>query len=165
MPTGVIRPATPKDAELIVTVHRGAVLAVDHPSYGPEILEAWASNVDDATVGAMATSIDNVSEHAFVAQFSGVTLGWFSLTDDGSHLRAFYVAADYHGRGVGKAMMAVAAAGAKSLENDMLTTHASLNSVEFYRSQGFIGEEPVEVPIRKDRSIGAIAMSLDLTGL
>ena len=82
-----------------------------------------------------------------------VTLGWFSLTPDGAHVRAFYVAPEFTRRGVGQAMMAVAAAAARSLGNQHLTIHASLNAEAFYRAQGFTGDERATVPLAASRRL------------
>ncbi|MCR9256513.1 MAG: GNAT family N-acetyltransferase [Alphaproteobacteria bacterium] len=174
MATGVIRPARPEDAERLIAVHRAAVLSIDPaggpPAGGPPagghynraVLEGWASPATKESAETMARSIAEVAEHAFIAESSPATLGWFSLTPDGAHVRAFYVAPEFARRGVGQAMMAVAAAASRSLGNEVLSIHASLNAVSFYRGQGFIGEERVTVPLGGEIDIEAIAMTLVL---
>jgi len=164
MATGVIRPAQPRDARRLITVHRDAVLSLRGTGapYDDATLANWASPLTAEAEARMAQSLTQVAEHAFIAEAVPATLGWFSLTPDGAHVRAFYVSPDFTRRGVGQAMMAVAAAAARSLGNQILSIHASLNAVPFYRAQGFEGETRVRVPLGSEIAIDAVEMRLTL---
>ena len=126
----VIRRATAKDAEAICALHKEAVRRLCAGAYSAEQIEAWVGpRVPENYRKAMSAD-----ETMFVAERACRVAGFASLKDE--TLLGLYVDPT-SGRGLGRQLLAAAAAEARGHGVAVLSLQATLNAVPFYRRHGY----------------------------
>jgi len=130
------RNAIPPDIEGILEVHRRAVreLCCDH--YSPEQIEAW---VGSKSSDHYRKRIE--AGHFYVAEVDGKVAGYSRFNPGSGELSSVFVNPDYAGRGIGTALMERALEDAAGLDMTHIWIDASLNSIPFYESSGFLIEK------------------------
>jgi GNAT superfamily N-acetyltransferase len=147
-PAGIqIREAFPADAEAIAAVHLDSIRSLGPRFYPPPSVDAWAAAVRPGMhLAAMA-----VGEVFFVAQdHHGHQLLGFSSYVPASDPRApqgvsVYVSGSVSRRGVGSALLRAAEERARLHGATTIEIVASLAGVPFYRANGFVDREHVDV--------------------
>ncbi len=127
-----LRPYEPSDAPALLGLFRDTIRRVNARDYDPEQIRAWASDEIDpeAWAGRFA------GRFVVVAVEEGRPVGFAELEADG-HIDRFYVAADFQGRGVGKAMLRALVAEARRLGLERLFVEASITARPFFEAGGF----------------------------
>lgn len=130
MPT--LRPYRPGDAPALLGLFRETIRRVNARDYGPEQINAWASDeIDPAAWGDRFRG-----RFVVVAEESGQPAGFAELEPDG-RVDRFYVSADHQRVGVGAMMMEALTAEARRVGLSRLSVEASLTALPFFEAQGF----------------------------
>lgn len=109
------------------SVHNGA-----HMDYTEEQRRAWAAEVPNTKMW-----LSRLSQQAvFVAEKAGCVVGFMSLTTDG-HIDLAFVAPDWIGHGVGKALYEAIVAEALRRNFSKMTVEASHAARVFFERQGW----------------------------
>jgi len=134
-----LRPAQPGDRAALEEI---AYAAKAYWGYSPEQLEAWRADLE---VSAEALSTDQFC----VAEEDGRPVGFAQVATHGRpwELDALWVHPDYIRRGVGRALLAWAAALAASAGQRELAIDADPNAEGFYRACGARVVGSVAAPI------------------
>lgn len=127
-----LRPASPDDAEALVSVTEAAIRGLSGEQYSPEERAAW---IDGVSESSMREGLETPTTTTFVAEENRQIVGFSSL--DGWQIRALYVHPDAQGTGVGTDLLQAVEAEAKHHGRSTVEVSASLNSVGFYESHGY----------------------------
>lgn len=154
--TVVIREARPEDAEaisaLILSLARYFLADPDDPGAAAVFL----STLDPP---AMAQRLADDRYRYHVAEADGVVAGVVGVRD-ADHLYHLFVAAPFHGRGIGARLWDTAQAQARAQGNPgRFTLNSTLYAVPVYQRMGFVATDARQVY----EGIAFIPMRLDLT--
>lgn len=132
IPPPVIRRATPADADAITPVHVASIRRLCAKDYTPQQIDAWAGwKSPENYREAMAAG-----EQFFVAEVGGRVVGFAVLFGD--EVKAIYLHPDHAGRGIGRKLLDVVEAEARSLGIAEMKLTSTLTSVGFYESCGYV---------------------------
>lgn len=142
----VLRPALPDDCEAIYTTHRFSVQYTCERCYDRRVLEAWSALLHPESYHE---ALSNPNKALWVIEYQRRIRGFFQVDLLQSQLDALYVHPFLHNRGLGTALLNRAEALASQSGLGFLKLYASVNSVGFYRINGY-------------RSLGAAILPLNL---
>jgi GNAT superfamily N-acetyltransferase len=101
--------------------------------YTPAQIDAWTNPLTDTRLQTPPP------EHFYLAKIDGEIVGCCSFDVATGRIDGMVVSPSHFRRGIGRAMIQHIERIARDFGVQLLTLDASLNSVEFYRSQGFQG--------------------------
>ena len=149
MPT-LIRPAVPSDCEHIYNAHRYSVQYTCRRSYNESILEAWSKLLSPADY---LDAIRDPNYELWVIEFKGSIQGFFQLDLKTAQLDALYVHPFVHNRGLGTALLTRAEEIVAHAGFGFMKLYASLNSVAFYKLNGYQSLGEAILPLNRDVSV------------
>jgi len=123
------------DQKAFYELRRSAIRAGCARHYDASLLEAWTDESSDSEFQRP------LPEHFYFARIGDLNVACGVLDIGTGRIDAMFVSPAYLGRGVGKSMLKHLIRSAKEHGVEELSLHATLNAVEFYRSQGFRGDE------------------------
>jgi len=132
MPDVAIRPFQPSDGVPLADLHRRAILAISSDFYSLAERESWAQGL----------SADGYARSAANGEIFEIALGADSTPiafcgRKGDEVCGLYVAPDFHGRGIGKLLLARAETAIAAAGHGRVTLAASLSAVPFYLAHGY----------------------------
>jgi GNAT superfamily N-acetyltransferase len=122
-----------RDGPAFYELRRSAIRAGCVGYYTPAQIDAWTNPLTD--IGLQTPP----PEHFYFAKIDGEIVGCSSLDVASGRIDGMAVSPFHFRRGIGRAMMQHLEHIARDFGVKLLTLDASLNSVDFYRSQGFQG--------------------------
>jgi len=127
-----LRRATAADAGAIWQVRIRAIRSGCKNHYAPDIIDAWVSN-------PMPTSFQSYigAEPFYVAELQSQIVGFAGLKRVKSEVDALFVAPEAGRAGLGVRLLRHVENVARELGFTKLTLNASLNSVAFYKAEGY----------------------------
>ena len=129
-----LRPATTEDCDEIYTVHRLAVRHTCLNSYTPAVLEAWLALLNPESY---KSAIQSPTKALWVIEYKHRIAGFFLLDLQEAQLDALYVQPFLHGNGLGTALLQRAEEVCLKADLSILSLYASVNSMSFYRLNGY----------------------------
>ncbi|PTW47112.1 GNAT family N-acetyltransferase [Rhodovulum kholense] len=132
-------------------VHRGASL-----SYSPEERDAWSPSPEVPDDWEQKL----LSRHTVIAEIRGALVGFMTLSEDG-YLDFAYVAPDWTGRGIGRALLQAILREARRTGLGRLSTEASLVARPFFARHGW-RETARQSVIRHGVALTNFRMEIDL---
>lgn len=138
-----IRPFHPGDEPTLRAVFHSSVHQRARQHYTAAQLQAWAPAEYDAAQWAERLR----ANRPFVAEVQGCIAGFADLQPSGT-IDHFFVAGDYAGRGVGRALMARIHQAAEQAAMPRLWAHVSLCAEPFFSRSGFAVEARQQVEVR-----------------
>ena len=145
----VIRPYRSDDCATLAQIYYDTIHTVNAADYTEAQLDAWASG----NVGLQVWDEYFLARHSFVAELTGIIVG-FADMDDTGYLGRLYVHKDYQGMGIGKALCDTVE---KAVAVSKYTLHSSITAKPFYEKQGYRTVEMRQMP-RKDQFITIYVM-------
>lgn len=127
-----LRAYRPDDAETTRGVFLRAVQVTAASDYTPTQIGAWISASDDASAWAAARSLTRNQ----IAEVDGTVAGFIG-TDSSGYIDMLYVDPEYTRQGVASALLRWAENTARAAGVPVMTTHASVTAVPFFRAHGF----------------------------
>lgn len=146
----VLRPALPDDCEPIYTAHRYAVQHTCDHSYDHRVLSAWSALLHPDSYRKVLNHPDKV---LWVIEHQGKLRGFFQVDIKEAQLDALYVHPFYHNRGLGTAMLTRAEEIVAQAGFSFIKLYASLNSVPFYKLNGYTSLGEAILPLNRDVSV------------
>ena len=138
-----IRTFLPGDAPTLRTVFHSSVHQLARQHYTTAQLQAWAPAEYDAAQWAERLR----TNRPWVAEVDICIAGFADLQPSG-YIDHFFVAGDYAGRGVGRALMAQIHSAAQQAGMVRLWANVSLNAEPFFSRSGFAVEARQQVALR-----------------
>ncbi|EGV36935.1 GNAT family N-acetyltransferase [Neisseria weaveri] len=130
----VLRPATADDCEHIYNAHCYSVQYTCARSYDNRILEAWRELLrPDSYLETLA----DPNKTLWIIEYKGHIQGFFQLDYKTAELDALYVHPFVHNQGLGTALLHRAEELAAEAGLCFLKLYASLNSIAFYKLNGY----------------------------
>ena len=121
------------DGPAFYELRRSAIRAGCVGYYTSDQIHAWTNPLSDPGLQTP------VPEHFYFAKIDGEIVGCCSFEVAPGRIDGMAVSPSHFRRGIGRAMMQHIERIARDLGVRLLTLDASLNAVDFYRSQGFQG--------------------------
>ncbi|WP_373745741.1 GNAT family N-acetyltransferase [Neisseria dentiae] len=146
----VLRPAAPHDCEHIYNAHRYSVQYTCTRSYNNRVLEAWSRLLSPE--GYLDTMADP-NKALWVVEYRGHIQGFFQLDFKEAQLDALYVHPFVHNHGLGTALLQRAEALAASEGLSFVKLYASLNSVAFYKLNGYESLGSAVLPLNREVTV------------
>lgn len=141
-----LRLATPDDCEHIYNTHEYAVQYTCRKSYDETVLDAWRALLSpDSYLETIADS----KRELWVVEYKGHIQGFFQLDLNEAQLDALYVHPFVHNHGLGTALLQRAEERAQIAGLSFLKLYASLNSVPFYKLNGYQSLGAAALPLNK----------------
>jgi GNAT superfamily N-acetyltransferase len=138
-------------------LRRSAIRAGCVGYYTPAQIDAWTNPLTD--IGLQTP----LPEHFYFAKIDGEIVGCCSLDVATGRIDGMAVSPSHFRRGIGRAMMWHLEHIARDFGVQLLTLDASLNSVDFYRSQGFQGTVVDSYQSPRGITLECVPMSKSLT--
>ena len=137
-----LRFAVPIDAEEIAQLFTTTVHSINRMHYSQQQLDAWAPRPYNLQHWQQRVA----QKQPLVAEYERQIVGFGELESDG-HIDAFYVHAEYQGRGVGKLLLTALEAKAHANCRSRLYAEVSSTALPFFQHHGFqvIAEQSVIV--------------------
>ena len=135
-----IREATDSDYKRLAEVQRRSIDVCLRPLYDDGVIDAWIEGID-------AEKFENVKETdevILVAEIAVQAVGFCSYKPSESLLGMWYVHPAFHGRGIGKKLLAAAEDALREGGGDVATTEASLQARPRFEALGWTVEEEVD---------------------
>lgn len=142
----ILRPATLHDCDALHRAHKHAVQFACIKSYTPEILIAWEALLD---MESYHTTMADPGKALWIAEYRGAVQGFFQIDFKEAQLDALYVHPLAHNRGLGTALLQRAEDLVRDAGLSFLKLYASLNSVPFYRLNGYESLGTAVLPLNK----------------
>ena len=149
-----IRKAFEKDKDDIYRVHTKAIQETCSSHYGPNEVEVWLRRQDPGRYleflrqGEIMIAEDQDERVVGFGHATSDTILNEEIEDQGKfhavHIKGLFVDPEQHRKGAGSSLMNHLEKTASGLGAKILTVHATLNAVEFYRKCGFDPLEFVE---------------------
>jgi putative acetyltransferase len=148
-----IRKARSEDCQSIASVHIAAVNGIRTTLYTPEEIMAWAipkkpESYEESIRG----------KEFFVAEESGVIVGFGVLNQDSAEVEAVYVSPASGRCGLGLEILRKLEETGKLLELEKLRLNASLNAVPFYERAGYLAQEASTYRLQNGVEIACVPM-------
>lgn len=143
----VLRPATEHDCQAIHSAHLHAVQYTCIRSYNERVLQAWEELL--GTESYHATMADP-TKALWVVEYRGAIEGFFQVDFKEAQLDALYVHPLMHNKGLGTALLQRAEELARNAGLSFLKLYASLNSVPFYRLNGYESLGEAVLPLNEN---------------
>lgn len=157
-----VREATPADADTIAAVHAAAVRELGGGDYDDQQVRAWLENVHPERYPIEET---DVGIHVLVAEREDrlAGFGWLDCDSSGrdesvGEIVAVYVRPDVVREGVGSVLLDRLEGVARDAGLETLVLVASKHAIDFYRRQGYEGEETVVLEMADDVSLAGLRM-------
>jgi ribosomal protein S18 acetylase RimI-like enzyme len=151
-----IRPARPNDAIVVLCVHREAILSKSADHYPRSELDAWALGATPDRLARLERQIADPEFIVLVAEAGDGIIGYGVAVPSLGQLRALYVKPNPIGR-VGSALLGELEKRAFRTA-EILTCDASLNSVGFYRANGYTEEARMDHVLSSGASVACMRM-------
>lgn len=146
----VLRPALASDCEHIYTAHRYAVQYTCDQSYDRRVLAAWS---DLLRPESYSEALKDPNKAVWVVEFQGKIRGFFQVDLKEAQLDALYVHPFVHNRGLGTALLTRAEEIVAHAGFGFMKLYASLNSVAFYKLNGYQSLGEAILPLNRDVSV------------
>ena len=146
----VLRPALASDCEDIYTAHRYAVQYTCDHSYDRRVLVAWSALLRPE---GYSEALKDPNKAVWVVEFQGKIRGFFQVDLKEAQLDALYVHPFVHNRGLGTALLTRAEEIVAHAGFGFLKLYASLNSVAFYKLNGYQSLGEAILPLNRDVSV------------
>jgi len=130
----VLRPANRQDCRFIHNAHRHAVQYTCIRSYDERVLQAWEELLG---MESYIEAMEDKKKALWVVEYKGVVQGFFQVDFKEAQLDALYVHPFVHNQGLGTALLSRAEELAAHAGLSFMKLYASLNSVPFYRLNGY----------------------------
>ena len=128
-----LRPAVAADADEIWAVRVRAIDRGCRGHYPAEVIDEWLASPMPASFSAL------VEAEKFIVAVSGSRIAGFGgLKPSVAEIEALFVDPDFTGQGLGRRLLTQVELLALELGLSRVSLKASLNSVTFYRSAGYI---------------------------
>lgn len=137
-----LRPYVPIDAEALVQLFTDTVHMINQQDYTQQQRDAWAPRAYDLPRWQSRFAL----KQPLIAEYGTTIVGFGELEKDG-HIDAFYVHAQYQGRGIGSHLLQALEAQACASQVTRLYAEVSSTAVPFFQHHGFhsIAEQSVTV--------------------
>lgn len=132
-----IRLATEDDAEGVRLAHRSSVFEIASKDYPQEVLTEWVGEQSPESIQRFGDAIRSGREIVWVAEISGVVVGFFTLVPEREELRAVYVSGGAARMGIGKALLKVLESKAQELKLRKLSLLSTVTAKDFYEKSGY----------------------------
>ena len=140
----------------MLRVHQEAILEKAAGHYDHAAIDGWAVGVTPERVARFEQQIADTAFIVLVAEADGEVIGYGMAAPSQEELRSLYVKRNASGR-VGTALLAVLEERAfRTCE--LMTCDASLNAVEFYKSNGYREESRIERVLSSGVSVPCVRM-------
>lgn len=140
------------DAPIVLEIRRRAILAQCNGYYPRELLEAWVA-------GEVTPEFtEAVERHFLVAEEDGSVVATGILDPLTGKIDAVFVDPARMGQGGGSCVMQHLESRAMSLGIAVLTLDATLNAAPFYRSLGYVGDQPSAFHSPRGFSLACVPM-------
>lgn len=146
----VLRPARAQDCEHIYNAHRYSVQYTCARSYNDKILKVWNELINPA--GYLDTIADS-GKALWVVEYRGHIQGFFQLDYKEAQLDALYVHPFVHNHGLGTALLQRAEELAADAGLSFIKLYASLNSVAFYKLNGYESLGEAILPLNREVAV------------
>ncbi|MBF0803698.1 MULTISPECIES: GNAT family N-acetyltransferase [Neisseria] len=146
----ILRPAAPHDCEHIYNAHRYSVQYTCTRSYNNRVLEAWSRLLSPE--GYLDT-MGNADKALWVVEYRGHIQGFFQLDFKEAQLDALYVHPFVHNHGLGTALLQRAEGLAAAEGLSFIKLYASLNSVAFYKLNGYESLGAAVLPLNRQVTV------------
>ncbi|WP_382281384.1 GNAT family N-acetyltransferase [Halostagnicola sp. GCM10023243] len=157
-----VREATPTDADAIAAVHAAAIRELGSGDYDDRQRRAWLANVHPERYPIEET---DAGIHVLVAERDDrlVGFGWLDRNSSGrdesvGEIVAVYVRPDAVREGVGREILERLEGVARDAGLESIVLVASKHAIDFYRRQGYEGDETVVLEMTDDVSLAALRM-------
>lgn len=144
------------DGPAFYELRRSAIRAACVGHYTSAQIDAWTNPLTDT---GLQTPLP---EHFYFAKIDGEIVGCCSLDVVTGRIDGMAVSPSHFRRGIGQAMMRHLERIARDFGVQLLTLDASLNSVDFYRSQGFQGAVVASYQSPRGIALECVPMSKSL---
>jgi putative acetyltransferase len=129
-----LREANPADLDAVLSVHRDAIRSIATDRYTEEEREAWAAAQNDPD----QYPVDEDTQYLAVAETADDRIvGFVGLDLEDGVVETLYVHRSVQGEGIGAKLLTHAETMLRTHGHDICVIAASLNSVPFYRRQGY----------------------------
>jgi putative acetyltransferase len=152
----VVRPMRDDEGRLFLEIHGRSVRGLAAQHYPPDIIEAWAAPVTEASVRGFLKNGDR--EIRLIAELDGEPVGLGALVIQEAELRACYVVPGATRRGVGSALVREMERMAQERGLSHLELHASVNAEPFYAALGYVAVERKQHVLRSGLRMDALKM-------
>lgn len=146
----VLRPAAASDCEHIYNAHRYSVQYTCRRSYNDTVLAAWSSLLSP---DSYLETIADPNRELWVVEYKGHIQGFFQLDLKEAQLDALYVHPFVHNQGLGTALLQRAEELAARAGLSFVKLYASLNSVGFYKLNGYDSLGAAVLPLNRTVSV------------
>lgn len=150
-----LRPACLHDCEAIFYAHNYAVRYTCARHYDTDVLKAWVALLSPESY---VPTIHNPDKALWVIDYRGHIQGFFQLDFREAQLDALYVHPFVHKHGLGTALLQRAEDLAHEHGLAFLKLYASLNSVSFYKLNGYDSLGDAVLPLNPDVTIHCCLM-------
>ncbi len=147
-----IRPETPADAEALCALHNASVRTLCLGAYTADEIEVW---LRDREPQGFRHAMTDGGETMLVAECEGAVVGFASIKE--TVLFGLYVD-PARGRGAGRVLLLAAEDEVRLQGASVLSLHATLNAVPFYRQHGFMRQDRSTVR-RGGRDLAVLEMT------
>lgn len=135
-----IREATDSDYKRLAEVQRRTVDVCLRPLYDESVIDAWIEEIN----AEKFEKIMETDEVILVAEIAVQAVGFCSYRTSESLLGMWYVHPAFHGRGIGKKLLAAAEEALREGGGEVVTAEASLQSRPRFEKLGWKFEEEVD---------------------
>lgn len=129
-----LREAGPADLDAVLSVHRDAIRSIATDRYTEAECEAWAAAQNDPD----QYPVEKDTQYLAVAETADDRIvGFVGLDLEDGVVETLYVHPSIQGKGIGARLLTHAETMIRAHGHDTCVVAASLNSVPFYRRQGY----------------------------
>jgi putative acetyltransferase len=165
-PAYTLRLAAAADAEAMVRIHHAAVHETASACYPPEVLDAWASQLTEASYERMRQELATGDGRIdVVAELNSQIVGFGMVIPEGQELRAVYVDPQFGRRGVGAAILSHLEQLAIQCGIERLDLESSLNAEAFYSRHGYQVVERGMHRFRSGHQMACVVMTKSLASI
>ena len=153
-----IRRARQEDCESIMNVHVAAVTGICTDLYTREEIQSWATPKKPESYRELISS-----KEFFVAEESGLMVGFGVLNRESGEVEAVYVSPSAGRRGIGLELLRQLEERATAVGLSLLRLNASLNAVMFYEKAGYVAQQKSTYRLSTGVEIACVPMFKALT--
>lgn len=155
------REASPEDAVEMAQIQSESLRKNAHETYTEKQLDCLAPPDPDAEIIPDA-EFDDDACRPIVAENGDSVVGWGSVHLNENTLAATFVAPEYAGKGIGRALVEKLEEMARKEGLEQLTVPASLNAVGFYETLGFERQRQIDAGTPDTPEIPSIELQKEL---